>query len=1541
MGVPKFFRFISERYPLINTRLASDPPQIDNLYLDMNGIIHNCARSSPGNSNVDTKRYTSLPSIRQNHDIFLDVFKYIDNLVAILPPRRLLYMAVDGVAPRAKMNQQRSRRFRSAKERLDEHLRRQREDPLYAAADIDPFDSNCITPGTSFMAQLTTALRYFVARKISDDPSWAHLNVVLSGPEAPGEGEHKIMAYIRAIRESGQLSPNTRHAVYGLDADLIMLALVTHEPHFFLLREKIDFSMWRRNKSGPRLATPLDLTRFGEFELLSIGLLREYIALEVGGDGNSSLSYFDIDRITDDFVFILMLIGNDFLPNLPTLDIADGTLTVMLHLYRRLLPLMGGYLTNAGKINPRRFEFMLAKLALLEENILRHRREESPNEGRGRRGRGNRARAFVPSELDALFGVTRSDPNSIPSSFSDSQLASETETIRAMLANTPVAALKEEYYAEKFGRDFQQDPDALRELVASYVTGVSWTLKYYTEGCRLWRWFYPYHYAPLASDIMDIAAVLQRSEDDDETQNPFYPFEQLLSVLPPASAWCLPKPYRSLMTNPNSPLADKFPLDFELDMNGKRNDWEAVVLLPFVDEQLLLNAIKSIPVSELAREEVERNQLGQSIVFSYSASYAEHVVSPFGGRLPSFVSHAQPKDLQLPTLEEGQPFSITPLIGTRPAGSSEDLADLPSLGQFVLHAQLQSIGVNVFGMPSRSESLVLFMDSDTIREEDAPTNGRVFGEADISLLDQKGVTVGSTVWFGFPWRKPGVVESISNKLVTKRLVPLTGFDPNQPVASRVNISTTLKSDFEQDASAIVSILFQKSAISVKKPEQVVRILSDEMNPSDKENDDPVDRQHERFIKQRPAPLSGVLGRSRPLSPGQIVMYVGHGGYFGQKCTVVAQLGHGLVRVQFHKPIAAAREAPFGYRVISSMHTQRWFPLSRLAAEVGLSPSLVDAFLGSVRVRLSSDKEEIDLGLGVKYIGRGLFVVGYARRDERNHYTFSEKALDVLRRYYSAFPGLFEAVETLRREELKPGNSGGRSKGALVYSSSDLFSVKHPDDAVKAAAAWLSVQDVATQPLVSATSEVLPADKVSELERHCRIILALQVDYEASLGGCDPAKTVRDMTRASLVTGHEGVDWGIPAECENGVALHFEPVPVDGTGLRLGDRVTNRLARGGVPFALRGTVVGIHPGETDGDGTAAATTVEVVFDEAFISGGDLSGKCSDGRGKAVPANSLFIVRPERDNAYYTKHYARVAAMVGQMMKGEEEEAQKDKRSKAIASAATASYADVLKGGDGGKKNVPQRSAAIGSGTTIAPTVPSVDSTAPRSMRTNDTREPELVAVPMAGAAGEGSESAHNTVKQGANTGSSVTQATDWPKETWATTISQSGTHAEEGGKREAGGGNIDARVASVAPPSWVGSGGRGGRGRRGRGVSGGGVGNGSGGGNGGGGRRDGKGSGQGRARWNGRDREAEVQRLSEELKRAIGVGSSNTSETTSVGGGNVGSGTGRGGGWRGRGRRGGRGRGKNMGRASGQETDEYELASKWDELQEQEQAKMSK
>jgi hypothetical protein len=169
--VTSCFEFIRERYPLISQLIQDDRiPEFDNLYLDMNGIIHNVSHPD------DSASYRIA-----EEQIFLGVFAYISHLFSVIKPQKLFFLAIDGVAPRAKMNQQRSRRFRTAKE-MKEVL-----DKAKAKGEVIPegdgFDSNCITPGTPFMARLSAQLKYFIAKKVSEDSDWRGVEIILSGHE--------------------------------------------------------------------------------------------------------------------------------------------------------------------------------------------------------------------------------------------------------------------------------------------------------------------------------------------------------------------------------------------------------------------------------------------------------------------------------------------------------------------------------------------------------------------------------------------------------------------------------------------------------------------------------------------------------------------------------------------------------------------------------------------------------------------------------------------------------------------------------------------------------------------------------------------------------------------------------------------------------------------------------------------------------------------------------------------------------------------------------------------------------------------------------------------------------------------------------------------------------------------------------------------------------------------------------------------------------------------------------------------------------------
>ena len=177
------------------------------------------------------------------------------------------------------------------------------------------------------MAALSDCLHHYIRYKVGCDATWRAPSIILSGHEVPGEGEHKIMEYIRREKMQEGYPPNTRHCIYGNDADLIMLALASHEPHFVLLRQKEYYQPPRRGKCTLNKAEAEEKERSKGWQLMHVSVLRDYLHLELQvlfEEMEQAGLPYDLERLVDDFVLICYFVGNDFLPHLPALDIRTG-----------------------------------------------------------------------------------------------------------------------------------------------------------------------------------------------------------------------------------------------------------------------------------------------------------------------------------------------------------------------------------------------------------------------------------------------------------------------------------------------------------------------------------------------------------------------------------------------------------------------------------------------------------------------------------------------------------------------------------------------------------------------------------------------------------------------------------------------------------------------------------------------------------------------------------------------------------------------------------------------------------------------------------------------------------------------------------------------------------------------------------------------------------------------------------------------------------------------------------------------------------------
>ncbi|KAI0129981.1 XRN 5'-3' exonuclease N-terminus-domain-containing protein [Xylariales sp. AK1849] len=1277
MGVPKFFRWLSERYPAISQLIAENRiPEFDNLYLDMNGIIHNCTHK-------DTHDTTFRLSEKE---MFIRIFAYIEHLFGKIKPKKLFFMAIDGVAPRAKMNQQRARRFRTAldaEQAREKAIREGIEQPKE-----DPFDSNCITPGTEFMANLTQQLKYFIAKKITEDKDWQGCDVVLSGHEVPGEGEHKIMEYIRNAKAQPDYDPNVRHCLYGLDADLIMLGLLSHDPHFCLLREEVTFGRASKTKSKE--------LEHQNFYLMHLCIVREYLELEFQDLKKEGVLQFpfDMERVIDDFILMAFFVGNDFLPNLPYLHINEGALATMFRLYKQVLPQGDGYINEGGVINLPRLGLLLEDLSKEETRHFEHENSDQKwlRSKQSAEANGDTAapktkgkmvmtspqkelwkkirkyvqkrppgvldlgtqlvaadRKFVQDTAESLhveWRTTEDDDGqrhlvlSIPAKAAGGGENDEDEeeeeghlaVLRVMKRydNAQVVDVspdeaqasmqikykekflewKNKYYEGKFPEWTPESKETeLRLLSENYVQGLQWVLYYYYRGVASWPWFYGYHYSPMTSDV-------SRGFNADlnfKLGQPFHPYEQLMGVLPDRSKKIVPTVYHPLMTDPSSSVIDFYPRDFELDMNGKKMEWEAVVKIPFIDEKRLLSAMA--PKNELlSPEEKARNDFGVSLKFTYDQNTNFVYPSSMVGEFPDIINCKCIENIYDLPVADGLELYRGLMDGAKL--NIEALAGFPSLATLAYNAALGFHGVKVFNQESRNESMVVTVSDVDLRNR----------------VESAKVKLGQSCFVGYPFLQEAKVVRVSDELFDHVLAG----DGSGQVLTR-NHSGKEIDDWNGKAERIEAFYSSRLGIIIGSVESMIHVeplrglikmddgaLVKEFGPiPGMETDyaaqvivDEVMSQDERFIERAALPIEEefpigsrafYLASARPdeafekvLPPkpkdpnhpngakdrvffpvyGRPVEITGHNGnravvktslYFmkpnldpsKQETKDLAKQLANFVKNEPHfaKPIIQAAD-----------RTNRYWPSYTLAKHLDFHPLALSKITASFFVQTTGGLR-VNLGLNLKFEARKLKVLGYSRKSNTG-WEFSPRAVTLIAEYVAAFPDFFHAIKQ------KPqGNE---------LNETDIFpDPTYASQRVKEMGAWIKEHETNSFEKVPLEAEQLDSDVVEQLEKAA-----------ADLNAPEPIiRGFGNVPRNALLR---------PEDAEQRLGNQT---------FSLGDRVVYAQGSGKVPIGLKGTIIGIST-------VGSNHMLDVVFDTPFMSGTTLSERCTPFQGGTVPANAVL-------------------------------------------------------------------------------------------------------------------------------------------------------------------------------------------------------------------------------------------------------------------------------------------------------------------------------
>jgi len=518
MGIPSYFSFIVKNHRNIVKRYNHLSLKIDNLYMDCNSIIYDTLREIVFDNKINYEK-----------TLIDDVCKKIDYYISIIKPVNTVFIAFDGVAPVAKLEQQRNRRYKSWFH--GEILKELKQE-------TPEWDSTCITPGTEFMKNLCkTVKKYFKSYKNRNVK-----RIITSCSDEQGEGEHKIYNY---IRNNADYHRQSETVIYGLDADLIMLTLnhlhLTNK--MYLFRETPHFIKTLDNTLDPN-----------ELYLLDIPELSKVIILDM----NNEISPEKIkgDNLLFDYILICFLLGNDFLPHFPSINIRTQGINILMNTYKHVFKNSNTTenLTNGKRIvwkNLRKFIEHLKNQELI--NLQNEMQVRAKWEKRN-------LACETSKEQEEKF-----------------QLIPIKEREIEKYINPGTIGWEERYYKMLFYIDV--DEHRRREICLNYLEGLEWTIKYYTSGCPDWRWSYKYNYAPLITDLYKYVPYFD-TEFISSNSHPVSDLVQLCYVLPRNSLNLLPKIIHDKLLSEHS---DWYGLDYGFQWSFCKYFWEAHVVMPDID----------------------------------------------------------------------------------------------------------------------------------------------------------------------------------------------------------------------------------------------------------------------------------------------------------------------------------------------------------------------------------------------------------------------------------------------------------------------------------------------------------------------------------------------------------------------------------------------------------------------------------------------------------------------------------------------------------------------------------------------------------------------------------------------------------------------------------------------------------------------------------------------------------------------------------------------------------------------------------------------
>ena len=537
MGVPSYFAYLIRNHREMLIKLIDFKKQINNLYFDSNSIIYDGLRFLSKNY----KNYKNDEAFEK--DLIRLVCKHLEDYINEIKPNKRVMIAFDGVAPVAKLEQQRTRRHKSMLEkRIMNSISGEKKE----------WNKTAITPGTKFMENLNNSINNYFK---GNEKKYGVEKIIFSGSDKKGEGEHKLFDYIRTHASSHR---NEVSIVYGLDADLIMLCLnhLRISKNIYLYRETPEFV-----KSIDKSINP------DESYLLDIPLLSQRIIFEMN-DLKKPSNTQETNKLYD-YIFLCFFLGNDFMPHFPSVNIRTSGIDVMMNAYKAVIGSSNNNLTNGKTIYWKNVRKLVRFLADNEyDNLMREYKIREKWE----------RRKFLSNTEDEK---------------KDRYLYIPIKNREIEKYINPYEGFwQKRYYESLFNCD--ESFDLKKQVSVNYMEGLEWVMNYYTKGCIDWRWHYKYNYPPLFKDLLKFVPRWGTVMIPENTHKSVIPHVQLAYVLPVESLHLIPDGVGEKLLKEKSECYKK---NNKMMWAYCKFIWEAHMELPHIDLENLEKFVSEILVN--------------------------------------------------------------------------------------------------------------------------------------------------------------------------------------------------------------------------------------------------------------------------------------------------------------------------------------------------------------------------------------------------------------------------------------------------------------------------------------------------------------------------------------------------------------------------------------------------------------------------------------------------------------------------------------------------------------------------------------------------------------------------------------------------------------------------------------------------------------------------------------------------------------------------------------------------------------------------------